>query len=174
MAAVTAPTEDPRDQRACPKVRGLETELETSSGGKPASHQKAIPKAHLTFIIDCAHGKQISLAALPGPPRVPSPNLGPIIPPMKTYILLCGENRPPHLTQEAPLGGEVLAQTRGPLPPCRGTTAPASPPASPLCLQEPPEAKGSPMKTASSRSSAWGTVIGSLKALSSCVCAQAD
>lgn len=119
-------------------------------------------------------GKHISLAALPGPPRVPSPNLGPVIPPMKTYILLCGENRPPHINQEAPLGGGGLAQTRGPLPPCRETTAPDSSPASPLCLQGAPEAKGGPAKTVSSRSSAWGTVIVSLKALSSCVCAQAD
>ncbi|XP_036682791.1 steroid receptor-associated and regulated protein [Balaenoptera musculus] len=174
MESVAVPTEDPRDLRACPQVRGLETDLETSSGGKPARHRKAIPKAHLTFVIDCTHGKQISLAALPGPPRVPSPNLGPVIPPMKTYILLCGENRPRHVTQEAPLGGGGLAQTRGPLPPCRETTAPASSPASPLCLQGAPEAKGGPVKTVSSRSSAWGTVIVSLKALSSCVCGQAD
>ncbi|XP_007459386.1 PREDICTED: uncharacterized protein C1orf64 homolog [Lipotes vexillifer] len=174
MESVTVPTEDPRDLRACPKVRGLETGLETSSGGKPARHQKAIPKAHLTFVIDCTRGKHVSLAALPGPPRVPSPNLGPVIPPMKTYILLCGENRAPHVNQEAPLGGGGLAQTRGPLPPCRETTAPDSSPASPVCLQGAPEAKGGPAKTVSSRSSAWGAVIVSLKALSSCVCAQAD
>ncbi|XP_020951060.1 uncharacterized protein C1orf64 homolog [Sus scrofa] len=170
MAAETAPSKDPRDPRASPKVRGLKTDLKTRSGGKPAGHQKAIPKAHLTFVIDCAHGKRISLTAPPVPPRAPSPNPGPVIPPMKTYILFCGESRPPHQTPEAPLDEGGLAWARGPLPPCTGSAAPASSPASPLCLQEAPEVKGSPAK----RSSAWGTVLGSLKALSSCVCAQAD
>uniref|UniRef100_A0A8C6FKE4 Steroid receptor associated and regulated protein n=1 Tax=Moschus moschiferus TaxID=68415 RepID=A0A8C6FKE4_MOSMO len=135
------------------------------------SAPKAVPGAHLTFLIDCARGTQISLAAPPGPPRTPGPNPGPAVPPMKTYILLCGEQQPPNPTLEAPLGRGGLAQARGP---CRGTMAPASPPASPGGLAEAPEAKGSPMKAVSSRSSAWGTVIGSLKALSSCVCAQAD
>ncbi|KAF4013791.1 hypothetical protein G4228_005447 [Cervus hanglu yarkandensis] len=174
MAAVTFPSEDPREPSAHPG--GLEMNLETSSGGRPARQQKAIPRAHLTFVIDCARGKQISLAAPPGPPRTPSPNPGPAVPPMKTYILLCGEKQSPNLTREAPLGGGGLAQARGPCPgpPCRGTTAQASPPASPGGLAEAPEAKGSPVKAVSSRSSAWGTVIGSLKALSSCVCAQAD
>ena len=142
-------------------------------GGKPACHQKAIPAAHLTFIIDCARGKPLALVAPPVPPRAPGPNLGPVTSPMKTYILFCGENQP-HLTQEAPLGGGHLAHTRGTLPPCRGTITPASAPVSPLVPQEAPEAKGSPLKTVPSRSSAWGTVIGSLKALSSCVCGQAD
>ena len=32
MESVAVPTEDPRDLRACPQVRGLETDLETSSG----------------------------------------------------------------------------------------------------------------------------------------------
>ncbi|XP_006066658.3 steroid receptor-associated and regulated protein [Bubalus bubalis] len=200
MAAVTAPSEDTRDPSAHPG--GLETNLETSSekfpaewtntrttgagpvlrqheppalcslpSGRPARRQKAVPGAHLTFVIDCARGKQISLAAPPGPPRTPGPNPGPAVPLMKTYILLCGEKQSPNLTPEAPLGGGGLAQAGGP---CRGTTAPASPPASPEGLAEAPEAKGSPVKAVSSRSSAWGTVIGSLKALSSCVCAQAD
>lgn len=92
---------------------------------------------------------------------------------MKTYILFCGENRP-HLTQEAPLGGVRLAHTGGTLPPRRGTLAPASSPVSPRVPQEAPEAKGNPLKIVPSRSSAWGTVIGSLKALSSCVCGQAE
>ncbi|XP_058408963.1 steroid receptor-associated and regulated protein [Diceros bicornis minor] len=173
MAAAMAASEDPKDQRASPNVTGLETDLETSSSGKPARHQKAIPSAHLTFVIDCARGKQLSLAAPSAPPRAPSANLGPVTSPMKTYILFCGEIQP-HLTQEAPLGGRCLAQARGTLPPCGGTGAPASSPVSPLCPQEAPEAKGSPLKTVPARSSAWGTVIGSLKALSSCVCGQAD
>ncbi|KAK2507150.1 hypothetical protein MC885_020303, partial [Smutsia gigantea] len=141
--------------------------------GKPAGHQKAIPAAHLTFLIDCAHGKQLSLAASPVLPRTPRPNLGPVTPPVKTYILFCGENQP-RLIQEAPLGRGRLAQPRGSLPPCRGLVAPASSPVSPLGPQEAPEAKGSPTKTVPLRSSAWGRVIGSLKALSSCVCGQAD
>ncbi|KAI5139217.1 Steroid Receptor-Associated And Regulated Protein [Manis pentadactyla] len=102
MAAAVAPSEDPRGPRASPKVLGPETDLESGSGGEPASHQKAIPAAHLTFLIDCAHGKQLSLAAPPVRPRTPRPNLGPVTPPVKTYILFCGENQP-HLIQEAPL-----------------------------------------------------------------------
>ncbi|XP_049473964.1 steroid receptor-associated and regulated protein [Panthera uncia] len=167
------PSEDPSDPKASPKVTGLETDVETSSGGKPGCHQKAIPPAHLTFVIDCARGRQISLIAPPVLPRAPGPNLGTVTPPMKTYILFCGENQP-HLTQEAPLGRGRLAQARGAMPPCRGTGAPDSSPVSPLVPQEAPEAKGNPLKSVPSRSSAWGTVIGSLKALSSCVCGQAD
>nr|XP_042100744.1 steroid receptor-associated and regulated protein isoform X2 [Ovis aries] len=200
MAAVTAPSEDTRDPSARPG--GLEASLETSSeklpaertntrtagaspalrqheppalcslpGGRPARRQKAVPGAHLTFVIDCARGKQIPLAAAPGPPRSPGPSPGPAVPPMKTYILLCGGKQAPNLPPEAPLGGGGLAQARGP---CRATAPPAPPAASPGGLAEAPEAKGSPVKAVSSRSSAWGTVIGSLKALSSCVCAQAD
>ncbi|XP_029804887.1 steroid receptor-associated and regulated protein [Suricata suricatta] len=167
------PSEDPSNPKASPKVRGLETDLETSSGGKPGGHQKAIPSTHLTFVIDCARGRQISLMAPPALPRAPSPNPGAVTAPMKTYILFCGENRP-HLTQEGPPGRGRLAQARGTVPPCRGDGAPASSPASPLVPQEAPEAKGSPSKSVPSRPSAWETVIGSLKALSSCVCGQAD
>ncbi|KAF6345705.1 steroid receptor associated and regulated protein [Rhinolophus ferrumequinum] len=168
-----APSEDPMDQRACPNIIGLETDLETSSGVKPAHHQKAFPTAHLTFVIDCARGKQLSLAAPPVPPQALSPNLGPVTPPMKTYILFCGESQP-HLTQEAPPGGGQLSQARATLPPCRGTMVSAPSPVSTLCSQEEPEAKGSPLKTMPGRSSAWEAVIGSLKALSSCVCGQED
>ncbi|XP_039084974.1 steroid receptor-associated and regulated protein isoform X1 [Hyaena hyaena] len=167
------PSGDPSAPKASPKVRGLETGGETSSGGKPGCHQKAIPPAHLTFVIDCARGRQISLMAPPVLPRAPSSNPGTVTPPMKTYILFCGENRP-HPTQKAPLGRGHLAQATGTVPPCEGTGASASSPVNPLGPQEAPEAKGSPLKSVPSRSSAWGTVIGSLKALSSCVCGQAD
>ncbi|XP_026375963.2 steroid receptor-associated and regulated protein [Ursus arctos] len=173
VARAVTPSEDPSDRQASPRVMGLETDLETSPGEKPACHQKAIPAAHLTFVIDCARGKQLSLVAPPVPPRAPGPHLGPVTPPMKTYILFCGGNRP-HLTQEAPPGGVHLAHTGGTLPPRRGTVAPASSPVSPRVPQEAPEAKGNPLKIVPSRSSAWGTVIGSLKALSSCVCGQAE
>ncbi|KAF3830435.1 hypothetical protein GH733_004254 [Mirounga leonina] len=147
---------------------GLETDLETSSGGKPACHQ-AIPTAHLTFVIDCARGKQLSLVAPPVPPRAPSPHLGPVTPPMKTCILFCGENRP-HLTQGALWVGDTWPMPGGPCHPAVGRW-PQLPPQS---VHEAPEAKGNPLKTVPSRSSAWGTVIGSLKALSSCVCGQAE
>ncbi|KAM5267050.1 steroid receptor-associated and regulated protein [Hipposideros larvatus] len=152
---------------------GHDTDLETSSGGKPAHLQKAIPTAHLTFVIDCARGKQLSLAAPRVPPQALSPNLGHATPPMKTYILFCGESQP-HLTQEAPLGGGHLSQSRDTLPPCRGTVVPAPSPVSTLCSQEVPEAKGSPLKTVPGRCLAWEAVIGSLKALSSCVCGHKD
>ncbi|XP_015412657.1 PREDICTED: uncharacterized protein C1orf64 homolog, partial [Myotis davidii] len=135
--------------------------------------QKAVPAAHLTFVIDCASGKQLSLAAPPVPPQGPGPYLGPVTPPMKTYILFCGDSQP-HLTQEAILGGGHIAQARGTLPPCRGTVAPASSPLSPLCPQGAPEAKGSPLKTMPTRYLAWETVMGLLKAFSSCVCGQED
>lgn len=59
---------NPRDQRASPNIMDLNTDLETCSGGKPARHQKTIPTAHLTFIINCAHWKQLFLAAPPVPP----------------------------------------------------------------------------------------------------------
>ncbi|XP_054547139.1 steroid receptor-associated and regulated protein [Talpa occidentalis] len=166
------PSEDPRDGRASPKVMDLETDLGTSSGGRLARHPKAIPRAHLTFMIDCSRGKQLSLLAPPVPPPALSPCLGPAHPPMKTYILFCGESQP-HRAHEAPLHGGHCAQAPGTLPAFQGTVAPASTPVSPLCPQEAPGAKGSPLKTV--RYSAWGTVKGSLKGLlSSCVCGQAD
>ncbi|XP_059542233.1 steroid receptor-associated and regulated protein [Myotis daubentonii] len=182
VAAAVASSEDPADRRASAQIMGPETELDASSGGKPAHQQKAVPAAHqqkavpaahLTFVIDCASGKQLSLAAPLVPLQGPSPYLGPVTPPMKTYILFCGDSQP-HLTQEAILGGGHIAQARGTLPPCRETVAPASSPLSPLCPQGGPEAKGSPLKTMPTRYLAWETVTGLLKAFSSCVCGQED
>ncbi|KAL2773327.1 steroid receptor-associated and regulated protein, partial [Daubentonia madagascariensis] len=141
--------------------------------GKLAGHQKAVPTAHLTFVIDCARGKQLSLAAPPVPRQASSPHRGPVTPAMKTYIVFCGENRPP-LTQETPLGGGYLALARATRLPCRGIAASASSPVSQFCPQEVPEAKGRPLKAVPMRSSTWGTVKDSLKALSSCVCGQVD
>lgn len=92
---------------------------------------------------------------------------------MKTYILFCGHSQS-HLIQEAPLGGEHLAQARDTLPPGRGTVTPAFSSVSLLRSQEPPEAKGSPSKVAPTRSSAWEIVMDALKAFSSCVCGRAD
>ncbi|XP_016043921.1 steroid receptor-associated and regulated protein [Erinaceus europaeus] len=151
----------------------LDRHLATSSGDKLVRPQKAIPATHLTFLIDCTHGKSLSLMAPPEPSPAPTSTLGPATPLMKTYILFCGENSAP-LNEETPLSGELLAQVGDTLPPPRDV-APASSPVSPLCLQEVPKAKGNPLKTVSVRHSAWGTVKGSLKGfLSSCVCGQAD
>uniref|UniRef100_A0A671E8A0 Steroid receptor associated and regulated protein n=1 Tax=Rhinolophus ferrumequinum TaxID=59479 RepID=A0A671E8A0_RHIFE len=135
-----APSEDPRVQRASP-ITGREARLETSLGGKPAHPQTAIPTAHLTFVIDCAQGKQLSLTPLPVLPRAPSSNLGPVTPPVKTHILFCGESQPL-------LGGGHLAQARSTLPSCRGAVAPPPLQVDTLCSQEAPQAKGSPLKTA--------------------------
>ncbi|KAM9243688.1 steroid receptor-associated and regulated protein [Dugong dugon] len=161
------------DRRTSLKATSLRPGLQTSSGGKLVRHQKAIPTAHLTFIMDLTCGKQISLAAPRMQPRVPRPYRGPVSPPMKTHIVFCGENWP-HLAQKAPLGRGCLAQARATLPPHREIGAPASLPISLLCPQGAPEPKRSPLKAMTARSSAWGTVKGSLKALSSCVCGQAD
>nr|XP_044629105.1 steroid receptor-associated and regulated protein-like [Equus asinus] len=139
-----ATSEDPKDQRASPKVVGLET----SSSGKQTRHQKAIPTAHPTFIIHCAPGKQLSLESPSVPLQAPTTNLGPVTPPMKTYVFFCGENQP-CLTQEAPPCGGCLAQAKSTFSLCGGTVAPASSPVSPLCHEEVPEAKGSPLKTVS-------------------------
>nr|XP_012618521.1 uncharacterized protein C1orf64 homolog [Microcebus murinus] len=158
------PSENPRDWRASLQGTSLETDLGTSSGGKPAGHPKAVPTAHLTFVIDCAHGKHLSLAA-PAPPRAPRPHQGPVAPPMKTYIVFCGENQPP-LTQDTTPGGERLAQA--------GQGRVAAPASSPDSPQEVPEAKGRPLKAGPVRSSTWGTLKDSLRALSSCVCGQVD
>ncbi|XP_015340370.1 steroid receptor-associated and regulated protein [Marmota marmota marmota] len=167
-----APSEDSRDCRTSLKDTGLET----SSGGKWARCHKAIPTAHMTFVIDCVRGKQLSLAAPPVLPQVPSPSQGPVTLPMKTYIVFCGENQP-QSTLDIPLGGGCLAQAKDalpPHPPRRGAVDPSSLPDSPPCPQGAPKAKGRPLKTGPARSSTWGTVKGSLKALSSCVCGQTD
>ncbi|XP_076994163.1 steroid receptor-associated and regulated protein [Tamandua tetradactyla] len=150
-----------------------QSSAQSSPGGKQVCREKAIPPAHLTFVIDCARGKRISLATPPAPTRVSSPYRGPVTPPMKTFIMFCGDSCP-QLTQDGPPGREGLAQPRHILPPPEGAVAPASFPGSPLCPQEAPKAKGSPSKTGPTKSSAWGTVKGSLKALSSCVCGLAD
>ncbi|XP_047380100.1 steroid receptor-associated and regulated protein [Sciurus carolinensis] len=164
-----APSEDSRDWRASLK----DTSLETSSGGKLARRQTAVPTAHMTVIIDCVRGKRLSLAAPPVLPQAPSCSQGPVRLPMKTYIVFCGGNRP-QSALDSPLGGGCLAQAKDALPSCRGVVGPASPVDSLPCPQGVPKVKGSPLKTGPARSSTWGTVKGSLKALSSCVCGQTD
>ncbi|KAM6174123.1 steroid receptor-associated and regulated protein [Erethizon dorsatum] len=164
-----APSEDPRDWTATLKDT---LGLETISGGKLARPQ-AVPMVHVTFIIDCARGKQLSLAGPPVPPQVPSASQGPITPSVKTYIVFCGENQAT-TTQGIPLEGQCSAQAKDTLPPCPGAQAPTSRPTSLSSSQEVPKAKGSPRKVGAAASSPWGAVKGSLKALSSCVCGQAD
>ncbi|XP_005409910.1 PREDICTED: uncharacterized protein C1orf64 homolog [Chinchilla lanigera] len=165
-----APSEDPRDWRTTLKDT---VGLETISGGKPARPQ-AVPMAHVTFVIDCARGRQLSLAAPPAPPQVPSPSQGPVTPAVKTYIVFCGDNQAP-TTQGIPLEGPCSAQAKDTLSPCAGAKAPTSRPTSLSSPQELPRAKGAPRKVEAAASSPWGAVKGSLKkALSSCVCGQAD
>ncbi|XP_004472214.1 steroid receptor-associated and regulated protein [Dasypus novemcinctus] len=173
-----APSEDPGrsergHRRASPQSPGLEMDADPGPGGKLVCRQKAVPPAHLTFVIDCARGKQIPLAAPPALCRAASPRQGPVTRPMKTYIMFFGDSwaQPP---REDPPGQGCLAQVGLTPPPPRGPVAPASFPDSPLCPQEPPKAKGGSVKPVPVRSSAWGTVKGSLKALSSCVCGLAD
>lgn len=113
--------------------------------------QKAIPGAHLTFVIDCARGKQIPWQRPQGQPRSPGPSPGPAVPPMKTYILLCG-SRPPTCLRRPRLGG-------GPCPgqgPCRADCAPQLPAASPEALRRPPGQGEPPGRPCPPRSSARG------------------
>ncbi|XP_053433172.1 steroid receptor-associated and regulated protein [Nycticebus coucang] len=168
-----APSGHPRDWRTSVKGTNLETGLGTSSAGKLARHQRAVPMAHLTFVIDCTRGKQLSLTASPVPARVSSPHRGPVTLPLKTYIVFCGENWPSS-TQKIPVGSKGLAQARAMLPSCRGINAPAPSWVSLLCPQEVREAKERPLKPVPVRSSTWGTVKNSLRVLSSCVCGQAE
>lgn len=84
----------------------FETDLETSSYGKLA-HQKAISRAHLAFIINCFWETAFP-SNTPSAAQALTPNLRPVISPVKTYILFCGESQP-HLTQEGPLDGWPLA-----------------------------------------------------------------
>uniref|UniRef100_A0A286XSR3 Steroid receptor associated and regulated protein n=1 Tax=Cavia porcellus TaxID=10141 RepID=A0A286XSR3_CAVPO len=142
----------------------------SGSGGKPARPQ-TLPTAHVTFIIDCTRGKQLTLAAPPAPPQVPSrsqgPSQGPVTPSVKTYIVFCGKNQPP-TTQGISLEGRCAAWAQDTLPPCPSRTTSLSSP------QEVPKAKGNPWRAGAVASSPWGAVKGSLKALSFCVCGQAD
>ncbi|XP_006866477.1 PREDICTED: uncharacterized protein C1orf64 homolog [Chrysochloris asiatica] len=147
--------------------------LETSLGGKLVHPQKPIPTTHLTFVIDLSCGRQISLATPPIKPRVPRSYREHVTPAMKTHVVFCGENWP-NLTQVAPLGKGDPTQARDTLLPCREIGTSASLPANLLCPQEASKPKRSPLKVMPTTCSAWGTVKGSLKALSSCVCGHTD
>uniref|UniRef100_A0A8C5K856 Uncharacterized protein n=1 Tax=Jaculus jaculus TaxID=51337 RepID=A0A8C5K856_JACJA len=161
-----APSEDPRAWRASIK----ECSLETSSDAQPTSPPKTIPTAHVTFIIDCANGKHL------GPPlvlpQVSRPSQRPITPPMKTSVVFREETRL-RPTQDTQLSWGSHASAKDTLSPYRGIVAPASFPTSMPCSQDVAQAKESPLKSVPMKSSTWGAVKGSLKALSSCVCGQA-
>lgn len=126
---------------------------------------------HSSFI-DCACGKQLSLAVPPVPPQTPSPKPGLSSFQEDLHLVLSAQPAP---SDSGDLPGWGLSYPgQGTLPPCcSGTVGPASSPGSPLRSQEALEAKGSPLKTLPARCSARGTVTGSLRAVSSCVCGQA-
>ncbi|EHB12001.1 hypothetical protein GW7_15521 [Heterocephalus glaber] len=135
------PSEDPRDRRqALKNTPGLET----SSGGKQA-HPQAILMVHVTFVIDCARGKQLSLAAPTVLPQALGPGQGPVTPSVKTYIVFCGGNQSP-VTQGTLLDGQSFAQPKDSPKPCRGAEAPTFCPTNPSSPQEVPKAKESPWK----------------------------
>ncbi|XP_004603714.1 steroid receptor-associated and regulated protein [Sorex araneus] len=164
------PSEDPRDGRTDPKVTDPETELASGPGGKLAGHQKTLPSAHLTFLMDCTPGKQLSPPAPQLRPPAPRRPLGPVTPPMKTYLVLCGGNQPYH-TEEVRAGMSHFTPARETMEPCKATETPAPSPASPLCTQEAPEAKRSPVKMMPVRYTSSGAAKGLLKGLLySCVC----
>lgn len=145
-----------------------------------AGPHKAVPTAHITVVFDCATGKQVSLAAPPVPAQASRPNQGRVTPPMKTFVMFCGENTL-RGTQDFPLSCRPLARTRDTMPSVpsdRRLPALASPhpsPASPPSPQDDPQVKSSSLKPgATERHAAWDTVKCSLQVLSSCVCGQAE
>ncbi|CAH7442412.1 Srarp [Phodopus roborovskii] len=139
----------------------------------PACPNRAVPTAHITYVIDCATGKQVSLDVLSVPPQVSRPTQGHLIPPMKTFIF-CGENTP-RGTQDSSLSCRPLAGTKDTLPSYRGLVDPASLPDSPPCPRDDPKAERSSLKAgATQRTSNKGLFKRSFKALSSCVCVQAE
>ncbi|XP_050008324.1 steroid receptor-associated and regulated protein [Alexandromys fortis] len=165
-----ASSTEPQDRGASLK----ESSLEMSCAMQPAGPQKAVPTAHLTVVIDCATGKQISLAAPPVPPQASRPSQGCVTPPMKTFVMFCGENTL-RGTQDFPLSCRPLAGTKDTVPSDRGLPAPASLPASPPSPQDDPQAQRSFLKPgATERRAVWDTVKCSLQALSACVCGQAE
>ncbi|CAO2589807.1 Steroid receptor-associated and regulated protein [Lemmus lemmus] len=141
---------------------------------QPAGPHKTVPKAHITVVIDWATGKQVPLAAPPVPPQASRPSQGRAIPPMKTFVMFCGEDTL-RGTQDFSLSCRPLARTKDTAPSDRGLPAPAPLPASPPCPQDDPQAERSSLKPgATERHTAWVTVKCSLQALYSCVCGQAE
>lgn len=139
-------------------------------GEKLIRSQKAIPKAHVTFLVDCTRGERLLLPASPMAHGGWRPPQSPAILPMKTYMVFCGVST----AQKMLLESGFRAQAGYPHLSCKGVKTADSSAVGSLCPQEVSRVKGSPSKGGPARSSTWGTVKGSLKALSSCVCGQAD
>lgn len=143
------------------------------SGMQPACAHKAYPIAHVTFVIDCATGKQISLTTPKVPPQASRANQGCATPPMKTFVMFCGENTLPG-TQDVSLNRRPPDGAKDTLQPHRGLGAPDSLPASLPGPQNDPKAKGSSVKApATEKRSTREKVKHSLKALS-CICGKGE
>ncbi|KAK7806301.1 hypothetical protein U0070_027303 [Myodes glareolus] len=167
-----ASSAEPQDQGATLTESGPKM----SSGMQSAGPHKAVPTAHITVVIDCATGKQVSLAAPPVPAQASRPSQGRVTLPMKTFVMFYGENTL-RGTQDFPLSCRPLARTRDTMPavPSDRRLPALAPPASPPSTQDDPQVKSSSLKPgATERHAAWDTVKCSLQALSSCVCGQAE
>lgn len=137
------------------------------SGMQPARAYKADRIAHATFVIDCATGKQVSLATSTVGPQASRASHGCATRPMKTFVIFCG-------TQDVSLSRRPLDGAKDTLSPYRGLGAPDSLPASLPGPQSDPEAKGSSLKAAATeKHSTWEKVKHSLKALS-CICGKGE
>ncbi|XP_034359683.1 steroid receptor-associated and regulated protein [Arvicanthis niloticus] len=159
-----ASSKDSRNWRASFK----NSSVETSSGMQPACAHKAGPIAHVTFVIDCATGKQVYLATPTVPPQASRANHGCAARPMKTFVVFCGTQDDVSLSRR-PLDG-----AKDTLPPHRGLGAPDLLPASLPGPQGDPKAKGSSLKAAATKKhSTRETVKRSLKALS-CICGKGE
>ncbi|XP_021056987.1 LOW QUALITY PROTEIN: steroid receptor-associated and regulated protein [Mus pahari] len=165
-----ASSKDPRNWRASLK----DFSVETSSGIQPVCAPTAVPTAHVTFIIDCANGKQVSLAAsAAAPPHASRANQGCVAGPMKTFVMFRGETTLLG-TQNIPLSRRPLDGVKDTLPPYRGLGAPHPLPASLPGPQNDPEAKGSSLERgATEKHSTREKVKHSLKALT-CLCGQVE
>uniref|UniRef100_A0A8C2N2P3 Steroid receptor associated and regulated protein n=1 Tax=Cricetulus griseus TaxID=10029 RepID=A0A8C2N2P3_CRIGR len=160
-----APSNDPT---------GLESQPQEFSIPPSACPNRAIPTAHITYVIDCTTGKQISLDVPPVPPQVSRPSQGLVTLPMKTFAMFCGENTQQG-TRDSSINCRPLVRTKDTLPSYRRLVALASLPARPPCPQDDPKAERSSLKAGATRKhSSMGAVKRSLKALFSCFCVQVE
>lgn len=159
-----ASSKDPRSWRASCE----DSSVEASSGIQPACAHKAIPRAHITFVIDCATGKRVSLAAPAVPPQASRTNQGCVTPPMKTFVMFCGKTPLPG-TQDVSLGLGPLDGAKDTLPPYGGLGAPDSLPTSLPGPQNDPKAKTGTTEKRLTREK----VKHSLRALA-CLCGQVE
>uniref|UniRef100_A0A8C6H6E7 Steroid receptor associated and regulated protein n=1 Tax=Mus spicilegus TaxID=10103 RepID=A0A8C6H6E7_MUSSI len=150
-----------------------DSSVETGSGTQSACAPKAVPTAHVTFLIDCATGKQVSLAASTAPPHASRANQGCVAPPMKTFVMFRGKTTVLG-TQNISLSRRALDGAKDTLPPYRVLGVPHSLPASLPGPQNDPKAQGSSLKPgATEKHSTREKVKHSLKALT-CLCGQVE